>query len=1133
MRGRTYVNPRDFGASGEGQVWTRGRIEAGARQVVVESAASFYPGQGLYLYAEDGSRLSTLITAIEGRTLEFRDSWPGPSGPVSVYHDDTWAILNALLRFGTHGEGRLDNLDSRALSMCFPPGQYNLSRTITLASHQAWVGGDGISDSAAPAVLAALPGFAPDPAEERFILYEHFDRIGTGTNSFWLYLRNLRLIGLRPETNPGLSCLHYMGSHTSVVEKVGFAGFRRCAISLPTQDTPVFTGCVFDASQAPVSDPVVRFANPGPWTAESLTFDRCTWIGNNDPNLVGVGMVREGYNSSWPESCAWRDCIFDNVGRPIVLQGKDVSIVSCHFRNSRFPPSTHPAIEVEAGSEAFNVVNCTAEGYATAVATPEERIAPDGSGSFAWFSSAFAQRQVVSSGVLPAEPPRPAPVLGRRRGAWLNVKDFGASGDTTTFTSAEVVADGRQVVLRDASSFARGQGLMLYRDDDFTVSKIVDLEGAVASLEPPTRLRGQVQARHDDTAALQAAIEAASQAGAVLFFPHGEYPTSDTLYAGDYTDWLGGEWAAHLVMFVPSASEDSRYVVSFEKARPDRRIQRLTKLTFTPRALRRDLPPQPVGGCLLNVNSPMILTSVWFGFWQTGTGGAFTGPGLHIRGHTAGLLLKGILTNCSAGGRASLLMEDCRHVYLKGGTIDGGPGSSATTVELVNCHDIEIGNLDSEVASPRRSLRLEGGSDIHIRSWFNRWMWSPGCVGVEMVGSPRNVSISMMDFPWYVYFGGQPDPQIRMVYTYDGEKVLDVPHAEVPQQGQYWRAHFWSNVPARGPLPGRVAHLTAEVMGESVRLSWPPVPGATAYRVYASEGADEDYLYLATVATPGYEITGVGSQIPTGFVVRACTERGGGPPSPPAIIHAAAGEPAPLPPFAPLFDYPPPPEAPDDAKIVPGDGQILVRTGDDPMAPFLLIERAAAPEGPWEQIARRPHNLAVVTGLENGRPAWFRVRKAHYFGVSEPSAPVQLTLQEEQPGQVVAREGFEQANGGAMVGTPDAPAQEGTRFVRLTKPFERRQFGVWNLKLGARYGLRFWARSNHAGVPVFAGGWQDFRDTIRQPGVWQQVEIPNCGHGAQGDWLAIYFFTFGPRPGEELAPDTYLDLDNIQVFRME
>ena len=117
--------------------------------------------------------------------------------------------------------------------LLFPPGTYNISQTLEATVNSGLVGLPGPKGES-PRIVA-LPGFAPQAKEERWII--HFvnghGRLDTCANdNFHEQCEGLELDTLRPETNPGLSGLFLAASIGSRFSHLAIRGFRKRGLVL-------------------------------------------------------------------------------------------------------------------------------------------------------------------------------------------------------------------------------------------------------------------------------------------------------------------------------------------------------------------------------------------------------------------------------------------------------------------------------------------------------------------------------------------------------------------------------------------------------------------------------------------------------------------------------------------------------------------------------------------------------------------------------------------------------------------------------------------------------------------------------------------------------------------------------------
>lgn len=116
-----------------------------------------------------------------------------------------------------------------------------------------------------------------------------------------------------------------------------------------------------------------------------------------------------------------------------------------------------------------------------------------------------------------------------RLGDVANVKDYGASGSAQT-TTGTISAGSTSLAVASAIDFAVGQGISVYQAgaaSALLVAKITAISGTTITLDTAAGTsKTSVAVAHDDTAALQAAINATPAPGGITVVPSGYYNVS-------------------------------------------------------------------------------------------------------------------------------------------------------------------------------------------------------------------------------------------------------------------------------------------------------------------------------------------------------------------------------------------------------------------------------------------------------------------------------------------------------------------------------------------------------------------------------------------------------------------------------
>jgi hypothetical protein len=129
--------------------------------------------------------------------------------------------------------------------------------------------------------------------------------------------------------------------------------------------------------------------------------------------------------------------------------------------------------------------------------------------------------------------------LAARAADVVNVKDFGASGSAQT-TTGSITTGTNLLTVASAIDFAVGQGISVAgagAAGALLVSSVTAINGLVLTLagNAGTSVTGAV-VKHDDTAAIQAALTSV-QAGGTVFLPDGYYRVSSTLSVVSNPAW--------------------------------------------------------------------------------------------------------------------------------------------------------------------------------------------------------------------------------------------------------------------------------------------------------------------------------------------------------------------------------------------------------------------------------------------------------------------------------------------------------------------------------------------------------------------------------------------------------------------
>lgn len=115
----------------------------------------------------------------------------------------------------------------------------------------------------------------------------------------------------------------------------------------------------------------------------------------------------------------------------------------------------------------------------------------------------------------------------------VNVKDYGASGDGDTTTTGSIEAGSKTLTVASAATWKVGHGILVTgagTGGADLVTKITAIDDTVFMLQDNAESTvSNASVYHNDTVAIQAAIDAVSDNGKVVFLPGGTYRFTSTL----------------------------------------------------------------------------------------------------------------------------------------------------------------------------------------------------------------------------------------------------------------------------------------------------------------------------------------------------------------------------------------------------------------------------------------------------------------------------------------------------------------------------------------------------------------------------------------------------------------------------
>jgi len=322
-----------------------------------------YEKSAFAFLANKGTGLSTEVVGIDGKSLRLKDPFPaekGKSVEVSVYHDDTAAIDRACAALKQDRWVRTGNL-------LFPEGTYCLSRPL----YGNWflgllgVPNDGYTFSR----IKALPGFAPSPDVERFVIWFRDVNMGDkwaqnprgdwpyeswNNNNFGQRIERLMVEVIRPDTSPGVSGLGLGSSVNSYYSNLGINNWRKRGVLFPQGTDNVYG--VNLASFGNVESPV-----PGPCFELCGTYSNTIILDNLEVTAADIGVL--AHNEVW--GCTINGVNAEMTARPVVLEG--CKAVTVKGINAGLEAMTDHAVVEVRGCQGAVEVDGTNAGYRRSV----------------------------------------------------------------------------------------------------------------------------------------------------------------------------------------------------------------------------------------------------------------------------------------------------------------------------------------------------------------------------------------------------------------------------------------------------------------------------------------------------------------------------------------------------------------------------------------------------------------------------------------------------------------------------------------------------------------------------------------------------------------------------------------------
>jgi hypothetical protein len=403
-------NRYDLGAARGGQKW---QALAG-RWGIVDGAARRTEGA-------TGEKLASVVVSARERELELAHAWPGEDNAlVEIYHDDATAIERAL---GARSPGSFGLFRH----LLFPEGGYNISRPLRLGPFVKMTGlnpGGGVGPA-----INALPGFAPESDDEKFLLHWICATSRAADNRQQL-LENLRLGTVYPETNPGLSGVRLATGAGSRYVNVEVEVPRRGIVVAEGSADSAFETVAVNAGET-----CIDLLGAG---THSLTFRNLT-LGLYDIGKAAVGFrIRSGAIGVIAQGLS---C--NGPARPVLIQGgTDVTLLGLNVSGY----SDYPVVEAERAPDDLNLtVSGVARDRSKAVVVAGETVA--------W---------VRRSSDSPSEA-RPFRFTGGQSSFWMSASDgAGQVNFLDHVRSPHEVRGGESYVVDSIDTRARGGGSAVY-----------------------------------------------------------------------------------------------------------------------------------------------------------------------------------------------------------------------------------------------------------------------------------------------------------------------------------------------------------------------------------------------------------------------------------------------------------------------------------------------------------------------------------------------------------------------------------------------------------------------------------------------------------------------------------------------
>jgi len=278
-----------------------------------------------------GESLATVVVEVGEDRIELAEPWEGEDNAlVEIYHDDTAAVERAL---GIRPGGGV----ARSRHLVFPGGGYNISHPLRLGPYVRLTGLDG--NGGLGASINALPGFAPDFDDEKFLLHWCYADLSDSSENYRQGLENLRLAAIHPETNPGLSGIRLATGPGS--------RYTDLDVDVPQRGIVIAdgsAGSLFENLRVRAGRACIDILGNG---TETITFLNVA-LGLYDIGLPSVGLrIGQGARGIVAEGV-----ISKGPARPILVQGgNDLCFLGL---NATGRPD-YPVIEVERSDEGLNL----------------------------------------------------------------------------------------------------------------------------------------------------------------------------------------------------------------------------------------------------------------------------------------------------------------------------------------------------------------------------------------------------------------------------------------------------------------------------------------------------------------------------------------------------------------------------------------------------------------------------------------------------------------------------------------------------------------------------------------------------------------------------------------------------------